>query len=1081
MVSSGRADAFKESELLPEFLGDIFCGLLGYSSAVEGKDRYTFGREKHVQVDGKFADAVLGDFRPELQRFVVAIEGKGPKDPLDRPFGGRKMSAVDQAYRYAINLPCDWIVVTSIRETRLYYKGADQFTFERFETADLAGDDALLRKFVFLLGADRVVPRTEPCHLYELLDASEKVGREVTKDYYVRYADMREAALDRLCEVNPEVPPLEVLACTQKILDRVLFTAFCEDRGLLPGESIGRAYQHADPYNPRPIWDNFRGLFRAIDQGNAALRIPAYNGGLFAEDPRLDALTVPDEVCEYFRDLAAYEYRPASEVGDGEDTLVDVDILGHIFEQSITDLERLKNEIEGREDRQSREQHTSRRKREGAFYTPPFITRYIVGQALGRVLEDRFEALRDRHAGEAAGTARKVLADPRAYDLDVLNTPQREALIRFWEAWQDDLATIRVLDPSCGSGAFLIEAFEQLYQAFERSNDRLEELRGDRTLFDLDRQILQNNLYGVDLNEEAIQICKLSLWIKTAQRGKVLTSLDHSIRVGNSVVSDPAVHPRAFDWHSAFPEVFEGGGFDVVVGNPPYVRQEWISPYKPYLKEHFASYHGMADLYVYFYELGMNLLRPGGRLSYVVTNKWLRAGYAEPLRTFFAERSWVEDVVDFGHAKQIFPDADVFPCIIVARRPDDGPAPETATVCAIPRDQLRIADLGAQIGSEGIEVGRGRLAAGAWSLEPKGVHELMGKIRGQGVPLAEFAGGRPYRGILTGLNEAFLIDTPTRDALIAEDPQSAELIRPFLRGQDISQWSPTWADLWMIVIKSSGDHAWPWTGEGERAEEVFGHTYPSLYAHLKPLEAKLIKRQDKGRHWWELRTCAYWASFEKPKIVYPDITWRSSFSYDQTGTLIGDTSFFIATTDTWILACLNSPLIWWYAWRTVYHGKDEALRMKGVFMNAFPIAVPTREIASRAEEATRRLIEVTTSVHRTSRDILNWLRSEYDIEKPSMKLRQPVGLEREVLATEVKKLRGRDKPLSLAARKLLDEEYERTIVPARGLAAEARVLERQVADLVNEAYGLTPEEIALMWETAPPRMPAVPHSVEPVA
>ena len=174
----------------------------------------------------------------------------------------------------------------------------------------------------------------------------------------------------------------------------------------------------------------------------------------------------------------------------------------------------------------------------------------------------------------AKATARAVLEDPNVYQLDKLTKPQREALVRFWEAWQDELAAIRLLDPACGSGAFLIEAFDQLHAAYEAVNDRLQELRGHRTLFDLDRQILQNNLYGVDLNEEAMEICRLSLWIKTAQRGKALTSLDRNIRVGNSVVDDPAVDPKAFDWQAAFPEVFANGGFDVVVANPPYVRQE---------------------------------------------------------------------------------------------------------------------------------------------------------------------------------------------------------------------------------------------------------------------------------------------------------------------------------------------------------------------------------------------------------------------------------------------------------------------------------------------------------------------------
>ena len=229
------------------------------------------------------------------------------------------------------------------------------------------------------------------------------------------------------------------------------------------------------------------------------------------------------------------------------------------------------------------------------------------------MLRDRFERLRRSHQKAAKGAARTVLADPAVYELDKLKKPERAALVRFWEAWQDELEGIRLLDPACGSGAFLIQAFDQLHATYQESNDRLEELRGHRTLFDLDKRILENNLYGVDLNEEAIEICRLSLWIKTAERGKILTSLDHTIRVGNSIVADPAIHPKAFDWQSAFPEVFsprplagegrtsaweaaagsfsprpragEGpgvraGGFDVVVANPPYIRQEWLAPYK---------------------------------------------------------------------------------------------------------------------------------------------------------------------------------------------------------------------------------------------------------------------------------------------------------------------------------------------------------------------------------------------------------------------------------------------------------------------------------------------------------------------
>jgi hypothetical protein len=517
LITSGRADDFKETALLPDFLSDIFCGLLGYTGPVGPDDihnshnshnshlsttcpaasanTFTFSRERHVEVDGKFADAVLGRFQKGKEQFVAVLEGKGARDPLDHPFAGRRMSAVDQAYRYAINLPCDWIIVTSMRETRLYHKGSPQNAYECFETTRLAGDPVLLKRFVFLLGAERVVPAHRDCHLYELLRASETVGRELTNQFYALYADIRQRVLTRLCRENSTVAPQEILRCIQKLLDRVLFCAFCEDRGLLPAESLKHAFEHRDPYNPRPIWLNFRGLFRAIDEGNAGLNIPAYNGGLFAADPALDALQVPDEVCAYFKDLGDYDYRPAREVAEGDEntevrSVIDVDILGHIFEQSITDLERLRLSLEqpgslhpeasaespspalsgtlapseGARDGlaakfQARRVDTlapsegerdgvrgptpapgpapaaasalvdetqarKRRKQEGAVYTPAFITRYIVGQALGGVLKQRFEALRHQHESEAIGTARKSLAHPNAYDL---TRPQRTA------------------------------------------------------------------------------------------------------------------------------------------------------------------------------------------------------------------------------------------------------------------------------------------------------------------------------------------------------------------------------------------------------------------------------------------------------------------------------------------------------------------------------------------------------------------------------------------------------------------------------------------------------------------------------
>jgi hypothetical protein len=984
------------------------------------------------------------------------------------------MSAVDQAYRYAINLPCDWIIVTSIRHTRLYHKGSTQQSFELFDTVALAEDQRQLEKFVFLLAAERVAPLEGRCHLYDLLTASEKVGQQLTKEFYVTYADRRQDAFEQLCHENPDVSRHDLLQRTQKILDRVLFCSFCKDRGLLPGDIIERAYQHRDPFNPRPIWDNFRGLFRAVDKSDKNLGIEGYNGGLFAQDALLDRLNVPDEVCGYFRDLAAFDYRPAHEVAadaKAEGTnMVDVEILGHIFEQSITDLEKIRNELDGLTEPVGAEKHKTRRKKEGAFYTPNFVTRYIIEQALGPVLKERFERVRQEHAARKRGANKTVLDDPNVFEVQELTDGQRETLIDFWKAWETELATIRLLDPACGSGAFLIEAFTHFRTTYQTAHDALTDLRGHMELYDLDRQILEKNLYGVDLNEEAIEICRLSLWIRTAERGKTLTNLDPTIRVGNSVIADKNVHPSAFDWRAEFPEVFAADGFDVVVGNPPYVRQEWISQYKPHFQKHYRVYDGAADLYVYFYELGINVLKPGGRLSMIVTNKWMKAGYGEPLRRFFGESAWVESLVNFGHAKQIFVDADVFPSILVARKPTDGLAPANARICDIARDTLRVDDLSRQIEAEGFEVPRDRLGGDTWMLDPPGVVALMNRIQQAGVPLRDFLGTAPLYGIKTGLNDAFFIDDPTRRALIEEHPSSDALIRTLLRGQDLARWRPEWSGLWIIFSR--------------RGHDI--DKFPAIKRHLETFRNRL---EPKPRDWqgekWEGRKAGsyswfetqdpvdYWEKFTEPKIVYQVIQFHPAYAYDDSGMLGNDKTFILPTGDLYLLGVLNSPLIWWRNWRTLTHLKDEALSPMGFMMENLPVAQPTPEIRDAAECLVRQLIHHTDETQAGRRAVVDWLRVEYDIEKPSQKLQDVAALAVDSLVEEVKKARGKKNPLSVAGLKALRQEHARSIVPLQDLAREIAGWERQVADLVNVAYGLTPEEVGLMWRTAPPRTPGM--------
>lgn len=1068
LLASDAGKKQKETELLPNFITDVFETLLGYIPVPHSP--YTIKRESLIEVDGKRADAALGRFGGEKDEFVVMVEGKGPKDPLDIPFAGRKLSAVDQALKYAVNQPADWYIVTNLKELRLYTKQADQRTYERFELAKLATDEGEFTRFVFLLGAERLLDPAGS-HLNAVLADSAKLGRELTAVFYDVYRTIRRNTFDALNTHNKDRDPAKLLVATQKILDRVLFIAFAEDRKLLPGDIIAKAYdQTANPFDPQPVWGNFKGLFRAVDKGSKPLGIWEYNGGLFADDPFIDALTVPDSVCAMFKLLAEYEYGSAAGT---KSELIDVDILGHVFEQSIADLEEMQNVIAGLVAAPKANEKTSR-KEAGAFYTPEFVTRYIVAETLGPVLADKFETLRVAHQQQATKTTKKVLDDPAAFDVAALTKPQTAALAAFWVAWRAELETVRIVDPACGSGAFLIEAFDQMFAEYQKAESYLTQLGAGAGLFKLSKTILEHNLYGADLNGAAVEIARLSCWIKTAEYGQTLTSLEGKVVQGNSVVSDPAFSPDALDWKQRFADVFAAGGFDVVIGNPPYVRQEWIKDIKPHLQQHYKAYDGTADLYVYFYELGLNLLKPGGRLGYIVTNKWLKAGYGEPLRKLYGESAWVEQVADFGHAKQIFPDADVFPCILVARKPSDNLAPPSSVrVCVIPREQLRVADLSRQIESEGFSVPRARFGAEAWNLEPPAVAALMYKLRANGVPLKDVTGNfQPLSGIKTGFNDAFLIDTATKNQLVATDPHSEPLFRPYIAGKHCERWQVERSGEWMIAMRSSGNHPWSWAGKPDaEAEAIFRQTYPALFAHFDQYRPQLVKRGDQGEHWWELRACAYWDAFDRPKVMYQDITWTPAFSFDTAGTLCNNTVYFLPTGDAWVVAVLNSPIAWWYAWRTAQHGKDEALRYFTEYLNAFPVPRPTDEVRTRAEEVVKRLIDLKGGRTDGLRALLDWLQSEMKVGKVSQKLEGLIGLTAEELAAEVKKQRPGKQGLSVAELKRLKDEYATSVVPLQALDREADRLERELSDIVNAAFGLTPAEVQLMWDTAPPRMP----------
>jgi len=481
----------------------------------------------------------------------------------------------------------------------------------------------------------------------------------------------------------------------------------------------------------------------------------------------------------------------------------------------------------------------------------------------------------------------------------------------------------------------------------------------------------------------------------------------------------------------------------------------------------------------------LRLLRPGGRLSDVVTNKWLRAGYAEGLRELFTTAGQVEFIADFGHAKHFFPDADVFPSIVTVRKPQPREnAPTETQVCVIPRDMVPIKGLSAAVAAASYPLPLACFTKESWTLQPPAGAALLEKIRRHGVPLGEYVGAKPLYGIKTGLNEAFLIDSPTRDRLMTDDPSCAEVIKPYQRGQDIERWWSAPSGLYMIVLKSSTDHHWPWADASDelKAEQRFRAAYPSLHAHMKKYEEiidpktgkarGLRHREDHGRFWWELRACAYYDAFDRSRLAYPDLSWAPSFQMLPPGTMVSNLAYIIPTDEPALAVLLNAPVLWWYLSTSVEHGKDEVLRLFTSFMEQVPIAPAVFSDDVRADVA--RLQRRVAGIKSAAIDICDWLRHEFGLGKSVRALQNAHLRDADAFVTAVRAALPKSRKFSSAEIARLKQEHAATLTPSRESAAEVLALERKLSDLVNTAFGLSQEKVALMWRTAPPRMPLDP-------
>lgn len=1040
-IRDGSIRKQKETAIRGEFIRRFLVELLGYRPFGSGP---TWTIEEEKRTGSGSADTALGFFGDQRDKVVAPIELKGADTPdLDAIMPGRHKSPVQQVWEYAMDTPgCQFLLVSNMVEIRLYAVGHTRQVYERFDIPELADSDAAYRRFRLLLAADRLLTGETA----KLLAESAQAEKEITQKLYRDYKTWRINLLIALIQSTGQ-PAEALIEPVQKLLDRVLFVAFAEDRGLLPQKSLAQAWSHRDPYHPRPVWDNFKALFRAIDKGNPALGILPYNGGLFAPDPALDDLAVPDDACRMFAALGDYDF--------ADD--VSVTVLGHIFEQSVSDIEQLK-ELAGDENftlgaleaqvKESARSVSGKRKQDGIVYTPDAITRFIVDQTLGAWLESEQARLCAAYESAPGVWRKPTEADkqiPGSKARIKLKEPQRLVEFLFWHTWRERLRQVRVVDPACGSGAFLIAAFDTLDAEYRRANEQIQSITGNPDLFDIGREILNGNLYGVDLNPESIEITKLSLWLKTAQRGKPLESLEAHLRVGNSLIDDANFTDRPFGWPAAFPEVFADDGFDVVLGNPPYVRMERLKPVKPYLEKHYAVASDRADLYCYFYELGLSLLRPGGRLGYISSSTFFKTGSGEPLRRHLLARSQLHTLVDFGDI-QVFEGVTTYPAIVVLDRVNT-PDPAAPIRFLVLGDALP-ESLAAEFRQRAGAMPQGQLGADSWRLEDARLAKLHTKLI-QGHPTLKDAYGSPLYGIKTGLEAAFVVDRVTRDALIAADPRSNELLKPYLEGKDLKKWHIEPQDLWLIYTPK---------------RRLAIADFPAIERHLLPFKAQLEKRATK-QEWFELQQAQerYSSTFSLSKIVYPDITDRPKFSLDNAA-FLATTCFCIGASERWLVALLNSRAIWWLIQLTTPFVRGGFHRLKSQYIEELPI--PTAPPETRARLAT--LAETAQRAAEQRRDLLQAFRRRVLTDlapggataKLSTKLADWPTLDFKAFHDEAKK--QFKQPIPLAERDAWQAKFETDKAHAAELAAEIARCEREIDALVHRLFDLTADEVALV-------------------
>ena len=1017
----------KEEQYQEGFLRDLFVKILGYT--LNPDNNFNLTTELKNRKDSKKADG--GILVNNKVKGVIELKGTNTTD----------LSKVEaQAFGYKNNqAACTYVITSNFEKLRFYIDNAIEhieFNLFQFSEQDF--------KLLYLCLAFENLSQDIPKKIKEESISQEDV---ITKKLYKDYSVFKREIFQNLTRLNPEQDAILLFKKSQRLLDRFLFLFFAEDRHLLPPNSVRLILSDWKDLQERdvdiPLYNRFKKYFEYLNTGYKGKRYDVfpYNGGLFKPDAILDRVKIDDELL-YQHTLKLSEYDFVSEV--------DVNILGHIFENSLNEMEEVQAQLEGKEIDKTK----TKRKKDGIFYTPKYITKYIVENTIGKLCTEKKEELQLNKE--------EYHAEKRRQKKTITTLLQKLKDYREW------LLQLTIVDPACGSGAFLNEALNFLITE-NKLLDELENklLDGSLVFPNIENSILENNLFGVDLNEESVEIAKLSLWLRTAQPNRKLNDLSNNIKCGNSLIDDPAIAgKKAFNWQEEFPQVFAKGGFDVVIGNPPYVRKQGLMEHYlemcVFYEDKYQSATANYDIYALFMERSFDLINPKGIVSYILPHKFLVTDFGVGIRLFFKEKKAIESIVHFG-SEMVFADASTYTCIINL---------DKAKKNKVYFKKIKPLEINDSFDWDYILYEN--LNETNWDLQSQKVFDVIEKLKTQPYTIDDVF-DRIFQGIASGGDKLFTLELieKSRDiglffSEILEEKVEIEfgILKPFVKGNQISKYENISNTLYTIFPYSIIDDKAISLNFSEIETK-----YPLAASYFKSNE-EFLRAREKGRfnnenEWFLFSRKQGISGVESPKIMAQEISLGCNMTYDKQGEFYHPTTIYsfvkndkFKVDDMLYLGILNSKVLWFFLKNTGTELRGGYFRFKTNYLKPFPLPEIPENPNEIIEKADQMLI-LNKNLQVISAKFQRTLQRKFpeQLEKLSKKLETWYELS---FADFVKELKKKKIKLSLSEEAEWEDYFLAEQQKVAVIDTQIKETDNQIDAMVYELYNLTEEEIEIV-------------------